>query len=202
MTNSTYTAFANLAANGNTATVATPADVCNVGAFMGTGVTFGAGTLKAQVSFDAGTTWLDVPSGSFTAATANTKKQDQTVIGPLMRWNLAGATSPSLDLRQAAREVRKAKTLRFDFAADGNSQFVISRTDVDMAWAAQGTFGGGTVTFEVSPDGGTTWFLVGTGLTANGLAHILANSNPDVLARVKLNGSTSPTVTVFVVLPQ
>jgi hypothetical protein len=94
MANQTYTSFANLAANGNTASVATPADVSNVGAFMGTGVTFGAGTLKAQVSFDAGTTWLDVPNASFTAGVANTKKQDQTVIGPLVRWNLAGATRP------------------------------------------------------------------------------------------------------------
>jgi hypothetical protein len=68
-----------------------------------------------------------------------------------------------------------------------------------MAFAAQGTFGGGTATLEVSPDGGTTWFLLAAGLTANGLQHVLAANNVEQLARVKLTGSTSPTLTMFVV---
>lgn len=195
-----YTSFANLAAVGNTASAVQASMFSSVGAFMGTGVTFGAGTLKAQVSFDGGTTWLDVPNASFTAATANMKKADYSVIGPLMRWNLAGATGPSLDLRQASRAVRHARTQMYTFSADGAYTFTVPSTGVDIAYAAQGTWGAGTLTYEVSPDGGTTWFLQEAGLTANGIRHIAAVDNKETLARIKLTGSTSPSLTAWVVL--
>jgi len=196
-----YTSFANLAANGNTSSVPTAGEFNSVGAFLGTGVTFGSGTLKAQVSFDGGTTWLDVPSASFTSGTANTKRADYTVIGPLMRWNLAGATTPSLDLRQVAREVRRGVQRTFTFTANGSSvQFPIGTTGLDVGFAAWGTWGSGTLAFQVSPDGGTTWFNVDT-LTADGIKHIAGSNSQEVLARVTLTGATSPSLTCVVVAP-
>ena len=195
-----YTSFANLAANGNTSSVPTAGEFNSVGAFLGTGVTFGSGTLKAQVSFDGGTTYLDVPSASFTSGTAAAKKADYTVIGPKMRFNLAGSTSPTLKLRTLARQVRKAAILSASFTADGTFTFVIPNQGITIAWAAWGTWGSGTLAFELSPDGGTTWFSIASSLTANGIKHIASTDNKETLARLSLTGSTSPSLSARIVL--
>lgn len=54
--------------------------------------TFSSGTMKLQTSFDAGTTWIDVASTSFTA-----NNQVNVTVAPCkVRVNLAGAGSPNL----------------------------------------------------------------------------------------------------------
>lgn len=57
------------------------------GTFFVTG-TFAGATVKLQVSFDQGTTWIDIPDASFTSASAVNFNLGKA----LLRANLAGAT--------------------------------------------------------------------------------------------------------------
>ena len=41
-------------------------------------------------------------------------------------------------------------------------------TDEPVVLVAEGTWGGGTLTLQITPDGGTTWVTTGKTLTANG----------------------------------
>lgn len=84
--------------------------------------------------------------------------------------------------------------LNHDFAqlsADGSS--VKSNIPVDSEYSlfAFGSFGGGTLTFEASPDGGTTWLLV-VAFTSNGRSSHYLSANEAV--RVTLSGATTPTI--------
>ena len=64
---------------------------------------------------------------------------------------------------------------------------------------ASGTFGGGTLTLECSPDG-TNWFTAmdnsGSNITmvAAGMRQVIVNAE---VMRFRLSGATSPTVTVW-----
>lgn len=65
------------------------------------------------------------------------------------------------------------------------------------------TFGSGTVTIQISPDSGTTWYAatdVNGDITfsANGAAKIDYNSlqSAPVLARASLSGSSSPSLNI------
>jgi len=66
--------------------------------------------------------------------------------------------------------------------------------------AAWGTFGGGTLTMEMSPDGGTTWIALDPSgstvntFTANGVGNFQINI--DCLVRATLSGATTPSVNV------
>ena len=193
---STYDALANLAADGNTSAITMPGLISNATVFLGT-ATFGGGTLKAQVSFDGGTTYLDHPSLTFTSGTANTKKGDYTIIGPKVRFNLNGATGPNLDVAVAADETRDGNILQFSFTEDADSAiFNLPRKADTLGWAAQGTWSSGTLTLKVSPDGGTTWYAVSSA-TANALKHITDNTS--TMFKFTLSGSSTPDLTAYVV---
>jgi len=62
------------------------------GTLVGAG-TFGSGTLSVQVSLDNGTTWVGLASATMTAASAITFEVHRCQ----MRFNLAGATGPTLN---------------------------------------------------------------------------------------------------------
>jgi hypothetical protein len=64
-------------------------------------------------------------------------------------------------------------------------------------FAAQGTFGGGTMTLQITPDG-TNWSSSGLTLTANGQCQL---TTPCKQARWTLTGATSPSITMAVVDP-
>ena len=68
---------------------------------------------------------------------------------------------------------------------------------------AQGTFGSGTLTFETSDDGGTTWISVGVDgiFTSDGQVNIQANGDCNVPTQIRatLAGATSPSVQCYVI---
>lgn len=66
-----------------------------------------------------------------------------------------------------------------------------------VTYAAQGTFGSGTVALQFSLDDGSTWSSVGSAanLTAAGVA---GAEIPPCLIRVNLSGSTSPNLNVVI----
>lgn len=70
--------------------VTTEATPSNIVPWIAIG-TWGSGTMALQVSPDGGTTWFQVDS-----ATANAYKTTAKVTDTLARFNLTGATSPSL----------------------------------------------------------------------------------------------------------
>lgn len=196
MTQSVYTAHATISANGNSETVTLPGKFSKVSLFFGAGVTFGSGTVKAQVSPDGGTTWIDSPNGgSITSATANAKKADYDIFGPQMRWNLAGATGPTLNLATRAKEVADGVEIApTALTANGSTAaFTLPRghDTGTFAWTAWGTWGSGTLALQASPDGGTTWYLVDSA-TANAFKHI--TTNEDTLYRFTLSGATNPSL--------
>lgn len=206
-----YTAFSNLAANGSTSSISVPmggAYECTL--FLGTGATWGAGTITPQESFDGGTTWLSHPSFTVTSGSANSQIGRFTFHAPLVRFTLSGATSPSLDLRASVELIRSANIFSATFAANGSSTVfqipdqadVVANTtyingDPAVSWGAFGTWGSGTLALQVSPDGGTTWFNVDT-LTANGKK--LTKPVTQLLGRLTLTGATSPALTAYVYL--
>lgn len=205
-----FTSFTTLSADGNTATFPLyKGGVSEVTVYHGTGVTFGSGTLKLQVSPDAGTTWLDVPSASWTSATANMiKSVFSPVYGVLGRFNLAGSTSPTLNIAVRVGQVRWAQVDQFSFTANGSSApFLLPGTtneatlgcpNSDFGYMAYGTWGSGTLTLQMSPDGGTTWYAYVAGQTANGTRHVSGSLVVDTLFRLTLTGATSPSITAQV----
>ena len=205
-----YYAFSTLAANGSTTTVTLPWLETEVTVYFGTGVTFGSGTITPQVSYDGGTTWTSHPIFSVTSGTANTQSGKFTIHGPLLRFTLTGATSPSIDLRVSVEGVRAPGTFSATFAANGSSStfqipdaasMVANATYVShdqvLPWTAFGTFGGGTIALQVSPDGGTTWFNVDT-TTAN--AYKVIKPITALLGRFTLTGATAPSLTAIALL--
>lgn len=200
--------FSTLAANGSTATFAVDSLVNEVTVYLGTGATFGSGTLVLQASPDGGTTWMNVPNFSWTAGTANFQLGRFIAYGSLFRFTLSGATSPVLDVRCSVKEVRRGVTQGFSLTANGStpsftlngfSQLPVTTIEgvsaVSVPWFATGSFGSGTLVLQVSPDGGTTWFTVQAGLTAAGLQ--VANPVTDALARFTLTGATSPSISIL-----
>lgn len=61
---------------------------------------------------------------------------------------------------------------------------------------ASGTFGSGTVTLQVSPDGGTTWVTTGKTLTADG--SVFQDFPAGSRLRVALTGATGPDLDVWI----
>lgn len=65
-------------------------------------------------------------------------------------------------------------------------------------YASNGTWGSGTTSLQVSPDGGTTFISAGTdgNLTADGVVRF---ELPDkAVIRVNLSGATSPSLTITI----
>lgn len=84
------------------------------------------------------------------------------------------------------------------FAADGNGAAQVLTARNAFALYAWGTWGSGTLTFEYSPNGGTTWIaLSGVSLTANGNSSAL-RLPPGFQIRAVLAGSTNPALNVTV----
>jgi len=193
-----YTSETNLSADGSTPAV----DLSNAGSafdidlYFGTGVTFGAGTLKLQFSPD-GTAWVDcVNGGGITSGTADTWKATYRVYGQgKYRWTLTGSTTPTLSVRWAVRQVRYDLVELMQLTANGSTlAFNVNDDNGEFGWSAQGTWGSGTLNLEVSPNGGVTWFKVGSALTADGVKHITAN--PHCLFRFTLAGATNPVLNI------
>jgi len=221
---------ASLAANGSTAALVLPSSGLNlVEVYLGTGATFGSGTITVQSLLPDGSTWATSPLGTatFTSGTANSFVNRFLVYGPQVRFTLAGATSPSLDIRAVAKEVREPRATTasapnspsigapaiFSFTANATSATILDPMTeqhlvTDVAVAASGTFGSGTLTLQTSPDGGTTWFAIGTAITAAGFITVgsplvipgSVTSGTQRLYRLVLTGATSPTITARVIL--
>lgn len=206
-----FTNVTTLSADGNSAAIslgnATEAEVT---IYMGSAATWGSGTAILQQSFDGGTTYFTVPNASWTSGTASTQLARLTLIGGgQFRVNLSGSTSPSLSFNIKVEQVNSQPVRQVSFTADGNSStfqfnpkssFPVTTKSVDddiLVWAAQGTWGSGTMTLMVSPDGGTTWYKQAAGLTANGIKY--ANGVSDNLFRFNLAGATNPALTVYFV---
>ena len=81
-----------------------------------------------------------------------------------------------------------------DFAqlvANGSSGSQNVPLQGDYLFFASGTWGGGTLTLQASPDGGTTWYTVAT-LSANGRSKVFLGTGE--IVRVTLSGATTPTL--------
>ncbi len=93
--NSAFT-FPVITADGQTAAASVLPWVGGRGVFTAFG-TFGSGTLKLQVSHDAGTTWIDVDRSGDTFVTFTTNGQGGFELGNcLLRTSLSGATAPTI----------------------------------------------------------------------------------------------------------
>lgn len=208
-----FTKLANLPATGVTAAISLDiASEAEVAVYVGTGATWGGGTAILQQSFDGGTTWFTVPNASWTAGVANQCLGRASIIGGgKVRISLSGATSPSLDFAVKVEQVKSRKVVSYAFAANGSTasfqigedipQYPVTTVTTPagvVTWAAQGTWGSGTLVLEVSPDGGTTWYKQQAGITANGIQY--AAGVTDLLGRFTLSGATSPSLAVYAVI--
>lgn len=156
--------FAELTADGNTATFELPGDVSTVDVYLDDAETWGAGTLKLQSSFDGGTTWVDVPSASWTSGDG--RLGSYTVYGRDVRLNLAGATSPSLTVTLKAQPVA-SYVEHYSLTANGNTAVPLTKPGA-VAVFAKGTWDSGSLTLSESPDGSHYYDAGVTAITANG----------------------------------
>lgn len=86
-------------------------------------------------------------------------------------------------------------------AANGNSAVFTPRSytpdsGLNMELFVTGTFGGGSVQLQQSPDGGTNWFNVGTAMTTAGRQVVTVFSQ--VQLRLALTGATSPSLNAWI----
>lgn len=199
---SVYSAITTMTANGNSAAV----DLSSLGTafqvdiYFGTGVTFDSGSLQLQASPDGGTTWLAVPGATaITTATANSYKASYSVYaGTQVRFALTGVVTASvLNPVIRATSLRYETTESFALTANGDTaSFVLRDVFKPIGWAAFGTWGSGTLTLKVSPDGGTTWFALDSA-TANALKHT-TNTAEEMLCKFTLAGATTPSLSIRV----
>lgn len=87
------------------------------------------------------------------------------------------------------------------FAADGNGTTLAlygSKNEITVYFGAGVTFGSGTLTLMVSPDGGTTWVSTGTTYTSATAStkHATVLTVFGTHVRWALTGSTTPTLNV------
>lgn len=211
--NNSFTKLNTLAANGSTAAILLNLAVeAEVTMYVGASATWGAGTAILQQSFDGGTTWYTVPNAAWTSGVALQVLGRVSVFGAgQLRVTLSGATSPALDFHVKVEQARSRNIMTFALTANGSTNaflinddlpnFPVVTTNTNSAicpWAAQGTWGGGTLVLQVSPDGGATWYNQQAGLTANGIQY--TPNMTDLLGRFTLTGATSPSLTMFVVV--
>lgn len=80
-------------------------------------------------------------------------------------------------------------------AANGASSAITSAGEY-MTLVVAGTFGGGTVTIQCSPNGGTTWVDTEATFTAAGVKNIIGGEG--LQFRLNLTGATSPSLNAWV----
>jgi hypothetical protein len=176
--------FAELTATGQTASYELPGDICAVDVYLDDTETYGGGTLKLQSSPDGGTTWVDVPSASWTSGDGHLGAF--TVYGRTIRFDLAGATSPSLTVTIKAKSKSLASVVYANLTDNGNTTLVLGKPPTGAFIFAVGTWDSGSLTFAWSPDGGSNYYDSGVAaITADGGA-ALTNAGSDVLGRLVL----------------
>lgn len=82
------------------------------------------------------------------------------------------------------------RTVQTTLTADGNTTSVFHRGG-QVVFEASGTFGSGTMTPQFKPDGGSTFYPVGTALTAAGVSSVNLTAGS---LRFALTGSTGPSI--------
>lgn len=224
--NETFFTVPTITGNSSTAPINLPSAGLNlIEVFAGAGVNFGAGgTVNVQFLLPDGAFWTGTPAalgaGTFNSATANTFIGRYYVYGPQMRFTVTGATAAAaIDLNVRASEVRETQALAASapngglmslpagvvLTSNGTSAvFTVPDTAgiTEVAVLAAGTFGGGTLTLQTSPDGGTTWFNCAAGITGPntivfGTPQVIERtltSNVSRLFRLSLTGATNPSI--------
>ena len=158
--------FAELAATGATASFELPGDVNEVDVYLKDGADDGTGTLKMQTSFDGGTTWVDVPTASWTSGDG--LLGSYTTFGRDVRFDLAGATSPSdVIVTIVAKPVASYVEYLGPLTANGNTDLVLSKPG-KFAIFAKGTWDSGSLTVSETPDGSSYFDTGVAAITANG----------------------------------
>lgn len=193
---STTNTYAILAADGNTAAFEAGADINTVSVYLTDGASDGGGTLKMQSSFDGGTTWVDVPSASWTSGDG--RLGVYTVYGRDIRFNLASATSPTNMNVTVKCEPIGSSVERFALTANGSTDMVIPRKSA-FAVFLKGTFDSGSLTITESPDGAVYFDSGYTAVTAAGGAS-LANTGGNALFKLVLASVTTAAVLDVIVL--
>ena len=82
-------------------------------------------------------------------------------------------------------------TIDDTFAADGISKFSNVPLSIDYMFFATGSFGGGCLSLEASPDNGVTWFTVEKLTQAGRLIRYLVSGEK---VRICLSGATTPSI--------
>lgn len=159
--------FDELTADGNTAALALAREANTVDVYLQEGANDGAGTLKMQSSHDSGTTWVDVPSASWT--TGDGLLGQYTAFGSQIRFNLNGSTTPSgMIVQVSAKGVSPINVFEQKVTANGTWEFNLPAKPDTVAFRAAGTWDSASAKIEHSPDGGTTWYDINTAITADG----------------------------------
>lgn len=187
--------FPALLANGATTSVPVQASFLEVDVFVQDTPTWGGGTLALQTSPDGGTTWMNVTGATWTSGGGRLTASApiNAVGGTALRLNLTGATSPNIIPNIVARRV-EFRQVDSDvlLTANGVSKtFRASALPERIGVFMFGTFGGGTLAFQVSPDNGTSWYNVHT-RTANDYTRV--DAVREYVYRFSLTGATSPSI--------
>jgi hypothetical protein len=177
--------FAELTADGQSASVELPGDVNDIDVYLADAETWGSGTLILQTSFDGGTTWVAVPSASWTSGDGVLATSIRAY-GKDLRLSLSGATSPSLTVTIKASRVSQsfAKLVAEALDDNGNTDFVLTQP-CSVAVFVKGTWDSGSLTLSVSPDGTLYVDSAATAVTANG-GTFFANAAGDYMFRLVL----------------
>lgn len=177
--------FAQLTADGQSAALAMPGDVCDVDVYVADAPTWGGGTLILQTSFDGGTTWVAVPSASYTSGDG-VMATGLRVYGNKLRLSLSGSTSPAIDVTIKATAVSQsfAKLVAETLTDNGNTDFVLNKP-CSLAVFVKGTWDSGSLTLSVSPDGTLYVDSAMSAITADGGA-FFANAAADEMFRLVL----------------
>lgn len=195
MSTVTTNTFAELTASGNTAAVELSGDVNKVSLYLDDAETWGSGTLKMQSSFDGGTTWVDVAGASWTSGDGLVSVDD-LAFGRFIRFNLAGATSPSLTITVKAVAVASYVEV-FSLTANGSTDVAITKPGA-VAVFAKGTWDSGSLTLDHSPDG-TLFVDAGiAAVTANGGGSFTNTAKDSLLNLVLASVASAAVLDVWV----
>lgn len=173
--------YAELTADGQSASFELPAMVTDVDVYLDDAETWGSGTLILQSSHDGGTTWVAVTGASWTSGDGYLGSV--RVYGQDLRLSLSGSTSPSLTVTVKAVAVSGAVAINKTLTANGNVDVVLPRGTA-FAMRAAGTWDSGSLTVEESPDGSNYYNCVAA-VTADGGGEY-ANAGDNTLLRLVL----------------
>ena len=179
--------FAELTANGSTASYELPGDVNKLDIYLADAETWGSGTLIAQTSFDGGTTWVAVPGVSYNSGDGLLASKE-LAFGRDVRFTVSGATSPSLTVTIKATPVASYVEY-YNLTANGNTEVPLNRPGA-VAVFAKGTWDSGSLTLSHSPDGTLYLYSGVAAITADGGGEY-ANAADDALLRLVLASVTT-----------